>query len=348
MVHDKWYTEDSESLKNKPGLVSRNGTYYARVRVPALLVGLLQKHEIKISLRTKNLNEARAKLPAALVEIHKQLAAATKVADAVSAPAEEVRRGTLEQIARTWFEPRWRATGESLWKPIPAGAAAKKSLCNIDPELARLSLPDEVTFGEDLYAARGLLAAAGYSEPSGSSVEVLAQFMVRGEIECLNRSRRFLVDGRLYDAIEDPLYRAIGGSGEVLRGQVFDQDRQPVDAHAEVDRIAMQVDLQPFVEPEHGSLPSIWITVASSSTLASPRSNSTPFDRRTFNESAINDVSGGGSTGKTAGAVDGAVTTGTNACASLAGTRRAGPGMSIDTPSITSGSGLVGVCSVCC
>lgn len=61
----------------------------------------------------------------------------------------------------------------------------------------------------------------------------------------------------------------------------------------------------------------------------------------------INDVSGG-NTGETAGTVDGVVRTGTNACVSLAGTRRAGLGMSIDTPSITSGSGLVGVCSVCC
>ncbi|MCA7886171.1 site-specific integrase [Burkholderia contaminans] len=201
-------------MKNKPGLVSRNGTYYARMRVPTLLVRLLQKHEVKISLRTKNLNEARAKLPAALVEIHKQFAAATKVADAVAAPAEDVRRGTLEQIARTWFEPRWRATGEALWKAAPAGMTAVDALCNIDPELARLTPPDEVTFGEYLHQARGLLAAAGYAEPSGSSVEMLAQFMVRGEIECLNRGRQLLVDGRLYDAIEDPLYRPIGGSTE--------------------------------------------------------------------------------------------------------------------------------------
>ncbi|WP_244285520.1 site-specific integrase [Caballeronia concitans] len=214
MAHEKWYTEDSDNLKNKPGLVSRSGTYYARVRVPTLLVGLLQKHEIKISLRTKNLNEARARLPDALIEIHKQLAAASKVADAVAPPAEEVRRGTLEQIARTWFEPRWRATGEALWKPTPAGMTAEDALCNIDPELARLTPPDEVLFGEYLHQARGLLVAAGYAEPSGSSVEVLAQFMVRGEIECLNRSRRFVVDGRLYDAIEDPLYRPIGGSGD--------------------------------------------------------------------------------------------------------------------------------------
>lgn len=71
-----------------------------------------------------------------------------------------------------------------------------------------------MTFGQYLHQARGLLAAAGYAESSGRSVEVLAQFMVRGEIECLNRSRRFLVDGRLYEAIEDPLYRPIGGSGD--------------------------------------------------------------------------------------------------------------------------------------
>lgn len=118
LVHEEWYTGDSENLKNKPGLVCRNGAYYARVRVPTLLVDLLQKHEVKISLRTKNLNEARAKLPAALIEIHKQFAAVTKVADAVAAPVEEFGRGVLEHIARTWFAPRWRSTIESLWKPI--------------------------------------------------------------------------------------------------------------------------------------------------------------------------------------------------------------------------------------
>lgn len=91
---------------------------------------------------------------------------------------------------------------------------AEDARCNIDPELARLTPPDEVTFGEYLYEARGLLVAAGYSEPSGSSVEVLAQFMIRGEIERLNRNRRFWVDGRLYDTVEDPLYRPVGDSGE--------------------------------------------------------------------------------------------------------------------------------------
>ncbi len=213
VVHEEWYTEDSENLKNKPGLVSRNGTYYARMRVPTLLVGLLQKHEIKISLRTKNLNEARAKFPDALIEIHKQFAAVTNVADAVTPPLEDVGRGVLEQIARTWFAPRWRNAVESLWKPMPAGVTVVDVLCNIDPELARLTPPDESTFGEYLYAARELLVSAGYPEPSGGSVETLARYMIRGEVECLQVARRFFAEGQLYDVIADPLYRSVNGSG---------------------------------------------------------------------------------------------------------------------------------------
>src|SRR5579859_295444 len=61
--------------------------------------------------------------------------------------------------------------------------------------------------------------------------------------------------------------------------RLFDQDRQSVDAHAEVDWIAMQINLQPFVEPEHGSLPSICTTAVSSSKFAGPNSKETPFGR---------------------------------------------------------------------
>ncbi|MET5012190.1 integrase, partial [Burkholderia pseudomallei] len=89
-------------------------------------------------------------LPAALVEIHKQLAAVTTVAEAVTPPVEDVGRGVLEQIARTWYEPRWRNAVESLWKPMPAGVTVVDVLSNIDPELARLTPPDETTFGEYL------------------------------------------------------------------------------------------------------------------------------------------------------------------------------------------------------
>jgi hypothetical protein len=62
-VHAMWYTEGMEAMKNKPGLVRRNGTYYARVRVPKHLVDQLGKAEITQSLRTKDRATANAALP---------------------------------------------------------------------------------------------------------------------------------------------------------------------------------------------------------------------------------------------------------------------------------------------
>ncbi|WP_256722588.1 site-specific integrase, partial [Burkholderia pseudomallei] len=197
-----------------PGLVRRNGTYYARKRVPKLLVDSLGKREIKISLETKNFDEARAKLPAALLEIQKQMAAAKQTADDVLPLVEQLSRGVLEQIARGWFKPRWDATTESLWQPPPPGVAVEDELCNLDPILTSLMRPDEVTFGEYLYRARQLLATAGHPNASGASIEMLARYMIRGEVECLKASRRFIVDGQLFNVIEDPLYRPVGGSAE--------------------------------------------------------------------------------------------------------------------------------------
>jgi hypothetical protein len=81
-------------------------------------------------------------------------------------PSEDVGRGVLEQIARTWFAPRWRNAVESLWKPMPAGVTVVDALCNIDPELVRLTPPNELTYGEYLYVARELLVSAGHLKAS--------------------------------------------------------------------------------------------------------------------------------------------------------------------------------------
>lgn len=53
-----------ETMQNKPGLVRRNGTYYARLRVPKNLREQIGKAEIKLSLKTKDRAEANAKLEA--------------------------------------------------------------------------------------------------------------------------------------------------------------------------------------------------------------------------------------------------------------------------------------------
>ena len=44
---------------NFPGLVRRGSVYYVRVRVPRDLLGALKKDELKQSLGTKDLREAR-------------------------------------------------------------------------------------------------------------------------------------------------------------------------------------------------------------------------------------------------------------------------------------------------
>jgi len=57
--------------------------------------------------------------------------------------------------------------------------------------ISSLTRPDEAPFGEYLYRARQLLAAAGHPVASGASIETLARYMIRGEVECLKASRRF-------------------------------------------------------------------------------------------------------------------------------------------------------------
>src|SRR5579864_458497 len=85
---------------------------------------------------------------------------------------------------------------------------------------------------------------------------------------------------------------------------LLDEDRETVHAVAEINRIAVEVNFEAYVEPEHGSLPSICTTVVNSSMLALPRSSSTPLDRRTCNESVISNAGANG---------NGAGTTGTKA-----------------------------------
>src|ERR1700741_565955 len=86
----------------------------------------------------------------------------------------------------------------------------------------------------------------------------------------------------------DPVTTAV--SEDIKRGVhrvqmhgLLDENREAVHAVAEIDRIAVQVHFQVFVEPEHGILPRIWISVVSSSmvAMALPISSSTPLASRT-------------------------------------------------------------------
>jgi hypothetical protein len=113
------------------------------------------------------------------------------------------------------------------------------------------------------------------------------------------------------NAIASPVGKNVErGIHRIQAHRLFDENRQAIHAVTEIDRVAVQVNFQVFVEPEHGILPNIWTTVLSSSMLAALRSSSTPFDSRTCSERVIGAVavntSGNGCT-------DDVETTGTNA-----------------------------------
>ncbi|MCP1173658.1 site-specific integrase [Ralstonia chuxiongensis] len=204
-----------ETMQNKPGLVRRNGTYYARLRVPKNLREQIGKAEIKLSLKTKDRAEANAKLSEALVSIHRLFAAALNADKAVTPEAVEVGRGVLEQIARDWFRPRWEACEDTVWQPIPPGRSVEELIDIIDEDIAHVMSPDESIYGQYLYQARKLLGKLGYPNASGASTETLARYMIRGEVECLNMARRHHVELDLHHTIRDPLFRPVVASSEV-------------------------------------------------------------------------------------------------------------------------------------
>src|SRR5258708_29733226 len=81
------------------------------------------------------------------------------------------------------------------------------------------------------------------------------------------------------DAIASPVSKNIErGIHRIQAHRLFDENRQAVHSVPEIDRIAVQVHLQIFVEPQHRILPNIWTPVLSSSILASLGSSSTPLD----------------------------------------------------------------------
>ncbi len=225
-----------ETMQNKPGLVRRNGTYYARVRVPKHLREQLGKTEIKVSLHTKDRAQANAKFPAAFLSIQSQFAAALNAAEAATPVVVEVGRGELEQIARAWFRPRWEAREHAVWQPIPPDRSVEEVVDLLEEEFAHVSMPDEVTYGEYLYQARQLLSTSGYPNASGTSAETLARYMVRGDVACIDMARRHHVERDLQHAIRDPIFRPAGALTEVCSAVVPAERKNVVTVAQAIER----------------------------------------------------------------------------------------------------------------
>nr|WP_292452344.1 hypothetical protein [Methylibium sp.] len=82
-------------------------------------------------------------------------------------------------------------------------------------------------------------------------------------------------------AVAPPVAEDVHARRERVQAErLFYPQRQAVDVEPEVDRLAVQVDLQAFVETEHRTLPSVSMTTLACCTSTSRRSKTTPLGSR--------------------------------------------------------------------
>jgi integrase len=212
LVHNEWYTEGSESMKNKQGLVRRkSGIYEVRVRVPKPLVSKLNRQEIKRSLGTSDLREARGLFPGKFKEINDILAAAQSDVAKVVVHLRPVPSGALKQIARLWFSLKWEAAERELSQPLPPHVTRELAVHCLESDLFPIKGQDEIRVLQYEAEAESLLVRAGYSDSDAPSIGVLANYLKRGDIDILEVMIRHHWNGDLSHTLRDTLYRSFSG-----------------------------------------------------------------------------------------------------------------------------------------
>lgn len=206
-------------MRNFPGLVRRGSVYYVRRRVPLDLIAVLKRRELKQSLDTKNLGEARrayqrvyGKLLRTITDARERLTTSSPVGSVV--PSAE-----LERIVREWFFRTWEASEKAFNSPVTV-PTSDEMVEQAEMELDVLASPDERQYGELLSFARRLLQEGGYSARK-EDTEVLASHLRRG-MSLINRA---VVDHyrnhRFNHQIDDSLFqRARPQSAERAAGDV--------------------------------------------------------------------------------------------------------------------------------
>jgi integrase len=206
--HEHWYTEDDEAMKNRPGLVRRDGTYIIRRRYPLHVREAISKVEFKVSLGTKDPQEARCRYDREIVNFHREVAAATVrgrdvATTSVKVPIPESR---LRALAIEWLRPRWRAEQLKLWKPLEQFETELD-----DPVYVMHKAVEELKgSAPEIHAgyawiAQQLLIVTGFSDADTDSIEILGSFMRRGEIDVLQACLRHY-DGDTSHSLRDTLF----------------------------------------------------------------------------------------------------------------------------------------------
>src|SRR5215472_4552783 len=91
--------------------------------------------------------------------------------------------------------------------------------------------------------------------------------------------------------------KGVDGAGKRIKlHRLLDQGNQPIDPEAEIHRVAVQVDLQVSVEPEHQRAPNASIIALTSATSCPPHWSSTvtPFGSRAVSSAGVSGGRGDG------------------------------------------------------
>src|SRR5688572_11147967 len=109
-----------ELMRNFPGLVKRGGVYYVRVRVPNDLRNVLGRRELKQSLQTKSVTEARRLYKSTWGKL--LLAFEEGRSKTARQPASQpVLDAELRSIVRAWFFEVWGRSEKAYTAPREGG-----------------------------------------------------------------------------------------------------------------------------------------------------------------------------------------------------------------------------------
>ena len=195
-------------MRNFPGLVRRDsGVYYVRTRVPQDLIGVLKRRELKQSLQTKDLREARRAYQRVFAELLRSInEARSRIGESVGG-ANPLSKDELERAVREWFFALWDRCEKEYITPPADAPSADEMLYQAKFELQELTQPDDSLRGALLIQARKLLADRGYTNPDASALADLASYIVRG-LRLVNvRLIDHFENHRFHPSIDDPLFQ---------------------------------------------------------------------------------------------------------------------------------------------
>ncbi len=201
-------------MKNLPGLVRRGSTYYVRLKVPRHLVTVLKRRELKRSLATKDLREAKRAYHRAVVQLRGAINEAEDRLTRKNSGPIAVPQDVLESAVRDWFFQLWDRCQAGLLAPPKAGAPAYEDMIQqAEIELDALSKPDEELHGTLLFMGQQMLAKRGYGAARATDVETLAAYIRRGMALVNGAVIDQYRNNRFHHEPADPLFRRNGDAG---------------------------------------------------------------------------------------------------------------------------------------